>query len=71
MEHKTYTLKESEHMDFIQVEITDRVATLTLNDPQKRNAINLKMNDEICATLDTLESDAGVGALILLSLIHI
>ena len=65
MEHKTYTLKESEHMDFIQVEITDRVATLTLNDPQKRNAINLKMNDEICATMDSLESDAGVGALIL------
>ena len=51
-------------MRYINTEIMDGVATLTLNDPDKRNAINLQMNDEICATLDQLEESAGVGSLI-------
>jgi enoyl-CoA hydratase len=51
-------------MRYIDTEIMDGVATLTLNDPDKRNAINLQMNDEICATLDQLEESAEVGSLI-------
>ncbi|MBT95070.1 MAG: enoyl-CoA hydratase [Acidimicrobiaceae bacterium] len=51
-------------MRYINTEIMDGVATLTLNDPDKRNAINLQMNDEICATLDQLEESAEVGSLI-------
>lgn len=51
-------------MQFITVDISDGVATLTLNDPDKRNAINLIMNDEICDTLNDLEDSADVGSLI-------
>ena len=51
-------------MDYILTEVADRVATITLNDPEKRNAINLKMNDEICETMDALESSDDVGSLI-------
>ncbi|GIS55359.1 MAG: hypothetical protein Ct9H90mP30_0440 [Actinomycetota bacterium] len=35
-------------MRYTTIEISNGVATLTLNDPDKRNAINLQMNDEIC-----------------------
>ena len=51
-------------MDYILTEVADGVATITLNDPEKRNAISLKMNDEICETMDALESSDDVGSLI-------
>ena len=34
------------------------------NDPDKRNAINLQMNDEICEVLDELETSEEVGCLV-------
>ncbi len=43
-------------MEYIKVELSDGVAILTLNDPSKRNAINLSMNDEIGQVLDELEN---------------
>ena len=51
-------------MEYIKIEISDGVAILTLDDPDKRNAINLSMNDEICAILEELERSEDVGALI-------
>ena len=51
-------------MEFITVEESDGVAILTLDDPDKRNAINLTMNDEICEALDGLEESKDIGALI-------
>jgi len=51
-------------MGFIKIDVSDRVAILTLNDPDKRNAINLTMNDEICEALEELERSEEVGALI-------
>ncbi len=51
-------------MEFITVEESDGVAILTLDDPDKRNAINLTMNDEICEVLDALEESKDIGALI-------
>ncbi len=51
-------------MSFISVDITDRVATLTLRDPAKRNALNNAMNAEIIDAVDRLEADADVGALV-------
>ena len=51
-------------MEFITVEESDGVAILTLDDPDKRNAINLTMNDEICEVLDGLEESKDIGALI-------
>tara|TARA_B100000965_G_C19546786_1_gene738204 strand:+ start:310 stop:1089 length:780 start_codon:yes stop_codon:yes gene_type:complete len=52
-------------MEYIKVELSDGVAILTLNDPSKRNAINLSMNDEIGQVLDELENSSEVGALII------
>lgn len=51
-------------MSLVTIKVQDRVATLTLNDPDKRNAITLAMNDEIVAALDELEPDDKIGALI-------
>jgi enoyl-CoA hydratase/carnithine racemase len=46
-------------------DVTDGVATLTLNRPDKLNAISYAMVDALVAALDALESDAQVGAVIL------
>lgn len=45
--------------------IAEGVATLTLNRPEKLNAIDYAMADALLAALDALEADAGVRAVIL------
>jgi enoyl-CoA hydratase len=49
-------------MNFVQTEIRDGVATVTLDDPDRRNALNAGMVDEIVATFDAIEADPAVGA---------
>ncbi len=49
-------------MSLIRTEITDGVAVITLNDPDRRNALNLDMNAEIVDALDAIEADESVGA---------
>ena len=51
-------------MALIETEVGDRVGILTLNDPDKRNAITLAMNDEISAVLDDWETNDDVGAMV-------
>lgn len=51
-------------MALIETEVRDRVGVLILNDPDKRNAITLAMNDEIAAVLDDWEDDPGIGAMV-------
>ncbi|MGH9243737.1 MAG: enoyl-CoA hydratase [Acidimicrobiales bacterium] len=51
-------------MAFVETDIADRVATVTINDPERRNALNPSMVDEIVATFDRLDHDADVGAVI-------
>lgn len=51
-------------MSFITVDITERVATLTLRDPTKRNTLNNAMNAEIIDAVDRLEADDAVGTLV-------
>ncbi|PWR23190.1 crotonase/enoyl-CoA hydratase family protein [Zavarzinia compransoris] len=46
-------------------EISDGIATLTLNRPDKLNALNYAMVDTLAAVLDTVEADETVGAVIL------
>ena len=43
----------------------DGVAIITLNRPEKRNAINLQMSREIINVADDAEQDGGVGAVVL------
>jgi enoyl-CoA hydratase/carnithine racemase len=49
----------------ILCEIDGGIATLTLNRPEKLNAISYAMAASLLAALDALEADAGVRAIIL------
>lgn len=51
-------------MTSIRTEVRGRVAVLTLDAPQRRNALDLDMCDEIAAALDAWEADEGIGALV-------
>jgi enoyl-CoA hydratase len=51
-------------MSLVRCEIADGVATVTLDDPERRNALNLEMVDEIVTTFDQLEADEAVGAVV-------
>ena len=48
----------------VRTEVSDGVGTLTLNDPQRRNALNAAMVDEIVAAIDRFEADPAVGAVV-------
>jgi enoyl-CoA hydratase len=48
----------------VQVDRKDRVAIVTLDDPDRRNALNLGMVDEIVAAFDALEADEAVGGVV-------
>lgn len=52
-------------MPFIRTEREGRVAVVTLDDPQRRNALNLELCGELAATMDELEGDDGVGAVVI------
>ena len=52
-------------MAYVLCDVVDRVATVTLNDPPRRNTISLAMNDELVTCIDDLESRADVGAIVL------
>ena len=46
------------------VERRDRVAIITINRPEKRNALNIKTREEGAAALDELREDTSVGVVI-------
>lgn len=48
----------------VMVSTTDRVATLTLNNPAERNTLTAPMVAEIIAAMDAIESDDGIGAIV-------
>jgi 2-(1,2-epoxy-1,2-dihydrophenyl)acetyl-CoA isomerase len=49
----------------IRLELTEGVATITLNRPDKLNAINEPMQAELAGALDRIEGDAAIRALLL------
>jgi enoyl-CoA hydratase len=51
-------------MSLVTIDISDRVATLTLNNPAERNTLTAPMVDEIVAAMDAIEADDGVGAVV-------
>jgi enoyl-CoA hydratase len=48
----------------LQVERRDRVAVLTLDDPERRNALTAALVDEIVGAVGELEEDDRVGAIV-------
>lgn len=52
-------------MSSILYDITNRVATITLNRPEKRNALNAELVKELSEALSKAESDEAVKAVIL------
>lgn len=51
-------------MSLVTVTVTDRVATLTLNNPDERNTLTAPMVAEITSAMDAIESNPEIGALI-------
>ncbi len=51
--------------DCVKVDVTDSVALLTLNRPEKLNALNYETNDRLMDLLDQIEGDTQIRAVIL------
>ncbi len=51
-------------MGLLHVERRDGVAVLTLEDPQRRNALSLGLCSEIVECLDDLDGDESIGSLV-------
>ena len=51
-------------MSLVRTDVHAGVATVTLDDPERRNALTLPMVTEIIATFDELEADPAVGAVV-------
>src|ERR1035438_2908501 len=51
--------------DLLLLEISDRIATVTINRPDKLNALNDAMMREIGSMLDELTANKAVGAIII------
>ena len=49
----------------IAYEVADRVATITLDRPDRLNAFTVQMQQELCAALDEVDADADVRALVI------
>lgn len=52
-------------MTELGVEVDERVATLTLDAPHRRNALTEELCAEIASAFDRLEADDGVGAVVI------
>lgn len=50
--------------DPVLVHVENRVATLTVNDPERRNAVTAEISAALRAAVDAAEADPGVHALI-------
>ena len=48
----------------VQCDVSDGVAVITLDDPERRNAVSLAINAELVAVIDDLESRHDVGAVV-------
>jgi enoyl-CoA hydratase len=51
-------------MSLVELATADRVATITLNNPAERNTLTAPMVADIIAAMDEIESDEGVGAIV-------
>jgi len=51
-------------MDLVAVERKDGVGVVTLNDPDRRNAVTLEMCEQLDAAITDLENDTSISALV-------
>ncbi len=51
--------------EFIQVQVEDRLAIVTINRPEVRNALNSQVVRELAAAFESLSADDRVGAIVL------
>jgi len=49
----------------VLIEIEDQIALITLNRPERLNALNYELIDRLMAALDRVEAEVGVRAVIL------
>jgi len=52
-------------MALVRTDVHDGVATVTLSDAERRNALTMPMVKEIVTSLDRLEDDPAVGAIVI------
>lgn len=52
-------------MATVLVETNGRVALVTLNRPEKLNALSYELNDRLLAVLDEIEDDPAIGAVVM------
>src|SRR5262249_14814123 len=57
--------REAALSELVLVEIADAIATITLNRPEKRNAMNDEMRNDLIAALEAVAADATIRALVL------
>jgi enoyl-CoA hydratase len=48
----------------VHTEITDRVAVLTVSNPERRNAMNIELSAKLADSVREATADAGVGAIV-------
>ena len=51
--------------DLVLMDVRERIAVLTLNRPEKLNALSYALIDRLIHLLDSIEDDAAIGAVIL------
>jgi enoyl-CoA hydratase len=51
-------------MTLVLLEVADRVATLTLNNPEERNTLTRPLVEEIIAAMEQIDADPGIGAIV-------
>jgi len=49
----------------VLTDITDRVATITLNVPERRNALDPELAKELAGIIRSMDADTGTGALVI------
>lgn len=52
-------------METVLIETRGRIALVTLNRPQKLNALTYAMNDRLLTLLDAIEDDRSIGAVVI------
>src|SRR5690606_9359929 len=62
---KQYIAEEAMSYEHILVEVEDGVGIITLNRPEKLNAMNRKLNHELHQAVKQMEADDAIGCIVI------